>query len=214
VRAPLAALIAVLLLAGTAQARPPAVDRSGDPLLSPTFQKALSFATTLHNHQVRKDTSIPYVSHLLQVSGLVLENGGTEKEAIAALLHDAVEDQGGARTLRRIERGFGRDVAKIVSEVTEVEGPWRLRKETKIQRIAAGELSSSALLVKLADNLHNARSMVVGSRAEGPKFWSRFNAGKSDILWYYRGMLKAYRKAGVQSPLRAELAKTVRQLAR
>jgi len=188
---------------------------SADALLSPKFQKAVTFASKLHSNQVRKGTSVPYLSHLLQVAGIVMENGGTEKEAIAALLHDAVEDQGGAKTLRKIERRFGKDVAKVVAEVTEVSDPsWKVRKETKIKHIAAGDFSSSALLVKLADNLHNARSMVSGSRAEGPTFWKRFSQPKKDVLWYYRGLVKAYTKAGVQSPLREDLARTVRQLSR
>jgi len=215
------ALILAALWPTAAFARPPvAVSRptqatSKQPLLSPAFQRALRFAVQVHNRQLRKGTGEPYVSHLLQVAGLVMENGGNEKAAIAALLHDAVEDQGGPPMLRRIERRFGAEIARTVSEVTEVpDATWRERKETTIRHVAEGTLSSSALLIKLADNVHNARSMVDQRRRDGASFWRCFSGGRDGTLWYYRSMLKAYDKAGVQSPLRDDLARAVRQLSR
>jgi (p)ppGpp synthase/HD superfamily hydrolase len=220
-RAALILILAAILCPAPALARPAAAaprprrTTSEQPLLSAAFQRALRFAVQVHNRQLRKGTGEPYVSHLLQVAGLVMENGGNEKAAIAALLHDAVEDQGGSRMLRRIERRFGADIAKTVSEVTEVpDAPWRTRKETTIRHVAEGSLSSPALLIKLADNVHNARSMVDQQRRDGASFWGNFSGGRQGTLWYFRSMLRAYDKAGVQSPLRDDLARAVRQLTR
>lgn len=177
------------------------------------FERALVFATRLHAEQRRKGTGVPYLCHLLAVAGLALENGATETEAIAALLHDAVEDQGGAKTLRRIQRHFGSEVARIVEGCSELIGdprpPWVDRKQEYLGRIA-GE-SASVRLVSAADKLHNARSILQDYREVGEALWSRFRGGKEGTLWYYRSIVTAFREAG-SSPLVEELARVVSEL--
>lgn len=179
------------------------------------FEKALVFAHQLHSRQLRKGTRIPYISHLMSVASLVLENGGDEDMAIAALLHDAVEDQGGLPTLERIRRKFGRKVAAIVDGCTdayeEPKPPWRPRKEAYLTHLA--KASKAVRLVAAADKLHNARAILSDYRAVGERVWSRFNAGKAGQLWYYRSLVKAL-GGPKASPLAAELARTVRELLR
>jgi hypothetical protein len=143
---------------------------------------------------VRKATSIPYVSHLFAVCGLVLEDGGTEDEAIAAFLHDGPEDQGGEVVLDEIRARFGVEVAAIVAGLSdalpsagEPKPPWRLRKEGYLRHL--GEASPSVLRVSLADKLHNARSILVDRRADGEAVWARFNAGRAQQAWYSRELL-------------------------
>src|ERR1051325_12202408 len=129
--------------------------------LTSRFEDALSFAARLHSGQLRKGTAIPYVSHLLAVASVALEHGADEDEAIAALLHDAVEDQGGAPTREEIRRRFGDRVVEIVDGCTDAETvpkpPWRERKERYIAHVA--EASPSVRLVSASDKLHNARSI-------------------------------------------------------
>jgi GTP pyrophosphokinase len=138
-------------------------------LLSPDFTQALVFANELHHAHWRKKPSIPYVSHLLAVASIVLEYGGDEDEAIAALLHDAVEDRGGRPTLERIKRRFGSAVADIVQACSDAEvkpkPPWRERKERYIEHVTAA--SASVRLVSAADKLHNARSILKDYREIG-----------------------------------------------
>lgn len=177
--------------------------------LSPAVTRALGFACRLHRDQVRKGTTVPYVAHLLGVAGIVMRSGGTEREIIAALLHDAVEDQGGARTLARIQRRFGSQVARIVDEVSEPAGPWLQRKQDKIAHIAGGRLSAAALRVKLADSLHNSGTMTKGARREGEAFWEVFRGKKAGTLWYYDAMTAAFRTATKGSP---ELHRMARRL--
>jgi len=150
---------------------------------------AVIFALDLHRSQVRKDTTIPYASHLLAVSSLVLESGGTEDEAIAALLHDTVEDQGGQPTLEEIRRRFGDVVAGVVEECSgedKSDGTsWRTRKQRYLTHLP--EASPSALLVSLADKVHNARWMLQDYREIGDRLWERFNADEpkcDSILWF------------------------------
>lgn len=181
---------------------------SADPLyLTPAFNRALVDAATLHASQLRKGTGIPYLAHLLQVAGLVLEDGGTETEAIAALLHDAVEDQGGKPTLERIRRDYGDDVANIVdacSDTDEVpKPPWRERKERYIAHLAE-QPEEAVLRVSLADKVHNLRSIVRDLEVEGPEnVLQRFSPG-ADHLWYYRTIASVYR-GRISSPLLTEL---------
>jgi (p)ppGpp synthase/HD superfamily hydrolase len=133
-----------------------------EPLLGQRFQAALVQAARLHQRQVRKQSGVPYVSHLLAVCALVLEDGGSEDEAIAALLHDAVEDQGGAQTLDHIRNLFGDEVAAIVDGCSDTDQdpkpPWRERKEAYLRHLADPATSASVLRVATADKLHNARS--------------------------------------------------------
>jgi len=162
--------------------------------LSPKFTTALLWASELHANQHRKGTKIPYVSHLMAFSSLVLEHGGNEDQAIAALLHDAVEDQGGHEMLEKIRERFGDTVAGIVDECTdayiEPKPEWRPRKEQYIANIA--KKSPLARLVSAADKLHNARTILIDYRAEGEKLWDRFTGKKVGTLWYYRALVGAF----------------------
>ena len=178
--------------------------------LSERFDEALLFANELHRDQVRKGTSIPYVSHLLSVSALVLKNGGDEDQAIAGLLHDAAEDQGGQPTLDEIEARFGERVARIVLDCTdsleEPKPPWRPRKEAYVDAIARKPVDS--LLVSLADKTDNARAILGGYREVGDDVWNRFNGGKEGTIWYY-GALSRHFSERIPGPLAEELARTV-----
>jgi len=148
------------------------------------FEEALKYAARLHRTQKRKGTNIPYVTHLLALAAIVGENGGTEDEVIAALLHDAVEGQGGAATREEIRRRFGDTVAGIVGEVSDTDvvpkPPWRERKETYVAQVRDAE--RSARLVSAADKLHNARSILRDLRGEGDAVWRRFTGSKEETL--------------------------------
>lgn len=189
--------------------------------LSDKFDRALAFARIAHAKDTRKGTDVPYLSHLLQVAGLTLEFGGTETEAIAALLHDAAEDAGGEAMLGQIEAEFGAEVAQIVREnsdsITESKdqkAPWQNRKEDYLAAIA--HKSYSALLVSLADKIHNARSLLTDQHRHGDAHWTRFNASKKQSLWYYRSLVEAFRKRIEEfpkiEPAVVELKRTVSEL--
>ena len=181
--------------------------------LSPRYEAALVMATQLHASQKRKGTSIPYVSHLLAVSSLVLEHGGSEDQAIAALLHDAVEDQGGLPTLDKIRDHFGDVVAEIVDHCTDAyEEPnpeWRIRKEEYIASIAEKPLF--AALVSCARKLHNARAILNDLRTLGDELWERFTGGKEGTLWYYQSLATAFNDA-LNNALSKELKRTVKEM--
>lgn len=166
--------------------------------LTARFERALIYGTRLHKDQMRKGTGIPYVSHLLAVASIVLENDGTEDEVIAAFLHDAVEDQGGRKVLEDIGKTFGQAVADIVSGCTdawtEPKPPWRERKEKYISHLNTA--TPSVLLVSCADKLHNARTILADYKEDGEKLWGRFRGGKEGTLWYYRALVDAFRKTG------------------
>jgi GTP pyrophosphokinase len=183
--------------------------------LSPRFEDALVFAARLHATQARKGTTIPYVAHLLAVAGLVLEQGGDEDTAIAALLHDAVEDQGGAATREAIRAHFGDRVTAIVDGCTDAETipkpPWRARKEAYLAHLPAA--SAEVRLVSAADKLHNARAVLADYRVGGEAVWERFNGGREGTLWYYRALVTAFR-ATETTPLVEELDRTVSELER
>jgi (p)ppGpp synthase/HD superfamily hydrolase len=183
--------------------------------LSTRFEEALAYAARLHATQRRKGTDVPYVSHLLAVASLALESGADEDEAIAALLHDAVEDQGGAPTLAEVRRRFGDRVAEIVAGCTDADTvpkpPWRARKEAYLAHLPAA--SRSVRLVSTADKLHNARAILLDYRAHGEALWARFTGGREGTLWYYRALIAAYRAAG-GGPLVDELDRTVSELER
>lgn len=185
------------------------------PPLSEKFYRALVYAARLHSRQFRKGTTRPYVGHLLGVASLVLQSGGTEEEAIAALLHDAVEDQGGRKTLEEISKRFGPRVAKIVEGCSDSDTipkpPWRERKEKYIAEVASAP--ASVRLVSAADKLCNARELLADYRLHGDAVWSRFSGGKDGTLWYYREMEKALRAAG-RIPLLDELDRVVTELER
>jgi (p)ppGpp synthase/HD superfamily hydrolase len=184
--------------------------------LSSKFDEALAYAADLHRDQQRKGPAgIPYIAHLMSVSALVLEAGGSETQAIAGLLHDAAEDQGGEATLAEIERRFGSEVAAIVracSDTTEEPKPsWRARKEAYIAHLATAP--EEALLVSLADKVHNARSIVSDYRVEGPSVFERFNPD-SDQHWYYGELAGAFRARLGDEPLVRELEVAVGELQR
>jgi (p)ppGpp synthase/HD superfamily hydrolase len=182
---------------------------------------ALGFATQLHATQKRKGSGVPYISHLLAVAAIVLEHGGTEDEAIAALLHDAVEDQGGQATLALIRDRYGDTVAAIVAGCTdtdEVHKPsWRPRKERYLAHFA--DAPPSVLLVVAADKLHNARSVLADYRELGDALWPRFTGNRDGTLWYYRAVadaLPARAQSGSDNlkKLVADLNRTVDELER
>ncbi|HYP01065.1 MAG TPA: HD domain-containing protein [Pyrinomonadaceae bacterium] len=184
-------------------------------MLTARFEEALTYATRLHSTQVRKGTRTPYVAHLLGVASIALENGADEDEAIAALLHDAVEDQGGAATRAEVHRRFGERVAAIVDGCTDAEvtpkPPWRARKEAYIQHLAGA--SASVRLVSASDKLYNARAILLDYRILGEDLWQRFTGGRDGTLWYYRALVEAYGAHG-HTPLSEELERTVSELER
>ncbi len=156
--------------------------------LGSKFLQAFLFAAEKHKDQPRKTTSIPYIAHLMGVASLVLEAGGDEGLAIAALLHDVVEDCGGAPMLKEVQRRFGDRVAKIVDGCTDADTnpkpPWRQRKENYIRRVRGADTETR--LVSAADKLNNVRSILSDYRELGEFVWSRFNGGREGTLWYYR----------------------------
>jgi GTP pyrophosphokinase len=184
-------------------------------LLSERFEAALAYAARLHAAQVRKGSGVPYVAHLLGVASIALENGASEDEAIAALLHDAVEDQGGQAARAEIARRFGDLVAAIVDGCTDADvipkPPWRARKEAYLRHLPSAP--PSVRLVSAADKLYNARSILADYRAVGEALWERFTGGKEGTLWYYRALVDAYRAAG-STPLVEELARVVGEVER
>ena len=181
--------------------------------LSARFQQGLAYAAELHQQQVRKGGGVPYVAHLLSVAGIVLEYGGDEEEAIAALLHDAVEDQGGAPIRDEIRARFGDRVTAIVDGCTDADTqpkpPWRQRKEAFVGSIPTA--SPSVRLVSAADKLHNARSILADYREIGESLWDRFTGRKQGTLWYYRALVDAFLEAG-PSPLVDELERVVKEV--
>jgi len=182
-------------------------------MLGERFEDALVFAARTHRDQRRKGRDIPYVSHLLAVCSLVIEHGGDEDEAIAALLHDAVEDQGGAAMQGEIERRFGRRVAEIVDACSDTDQqpkpPWRARKEAYIAHLA--DAPPPVRLVSAADKLHNARTLLEDYRAVGEALWQRFRGGKDGTLWYYGAVEETLRRVG-PPPLAGELSRVLAAL--
>jgi len=177
------------------------------------FEDALVYAARLHRDQARKGSRVPYVTHLLAVAAIVGENGGTEEEVVAALLHDAPEDAGGRERLEEIKERYGDEVAEIVAGCTDTyEDPkpaWRPRKEAYAAHVA--EASSSVRLVSAADKLHNARSILADLRSLGEELWDRFTGGKRGTLWYYRTLTEAYKSAGANAVVE-ELDRVVREI--
>ena len=181
--------------------------------LTDKFNEALSYAERLHRNQKRKGTDIPYISHLMTVSSIVLEYGGNEEEAIAALLHDAVEDQGGEMTYKYIKTKFGHNIASIVLDCSDtwkqIKPSWRERKESYIRNLE--KKKSSSLLVSLADKTHNAESILSDHFEIGENIWLRFNGGKKETLWYYSELSKSFSKL-INNKLTIRFNKVVKQL--
>jgi (p)ppGpp synthase/HD superfamily hydrolase len=162
--------------------------------LDSRFLRAFDFAAAKHAGQTRKASTIPYIAHLMGVASLVLEAGGNEDLAIAALLHDVVEDCGGAPMLKEVRKRFGSRVAKIVEECTDADTypkpPWRERKEKYLRSLRKADAGTR--LVSAADKLNNVRSILSDYRAVGESIWIRFNGGREGTLWYYRALLDEF----------------------
>jgi (p)ppGpp synthase/HD superfamily hydrolase len=182
--------------------------------LNERFVDAVRYAARVHSDQRRKGTEIPYLGHLLAVASLVIDAGGTEDEAVAALLHDAAEDQGGQRRLEEIRTHFGSRVADIVGSCSDSleedpreKAPWRERKQRYIAQLAADD-DISVYLVSAADKLHNARSMLDDYRVVGERLWSRFSrdGGRDRIIWNYRQLIEVY-SGGPADPRRASIVR-------
>ncbi len=179
-------------------------------ILTDRFEEALVYAARLHRRQRRKGNDVPYVSHLMAVAALTLEHGGDEAQAIAALLHDAAEDQGGRVELDRIEQRFGPVVAEIVSDCSDtLEEPkpaWRPRKEAYVAGLASKP--DRSLLVSLADKTHNAECIRDDHRELGDALWARFSGGGAGVRWYYQALAEVFR-AHRPSPLAQRLSAAV-----
>ena len=186
-------------------------------MLSSAFARAVDMAVGEHLEDVRKGSGVPYLAHVFGVCSLVLEEGGSEAQAIAALLHDVPEDKGGRRRLEDIRARFGDEVARIVeacsdslAEDARAKEEWWPRKQRYLSDL--GTHRPEALLVSLADKVYNARAILADYRGVGEEVWSRFKAGRDGQLWYYRQLAPIYRAAGVRSPLVGELERIVAEL--
>lgn len=183
--------------------------------LSSRFDDAFRYAHDAHRHQRRKKTERPYISHLMGVASLVLQYGGDEEQAMAALLHDVVEDCGGAPRLEEIRRRFGERVARLVDGCTDSDQtpkpPWRERKEGYLRRVLRED--ADVLLISAADKLYNVREILMDLREHGPGVWARFSGGQEGSLWYYRALVEAFRKRA-PGPLVDELQRAVSELER
>jgi len=184
--------------------------------LTDRFSRAVDYAREQHAADTRKGTSIPYLSHLLGVTSIALDHGANEDQAIAALLHDVVEDHGGLEALREIEDRFGPEVARIVlacSDSTEENKPdWQERKKKYVAAISHKQ--ADELLVSAADKVHNARAILADYRKVGDELWGRFRtASGEDQLWYYRSLADAFIARREQvGPIAAELDRVVTEL--
>jgi (p)ppGpp synthase/HD superfamily hydrolase len=173
------------------------IDSRQPPKLGPSLQSAFRYAAEKHAGQMRKQTTVPYLSHLMAVASLVLEAGGDEEMAIAALLHDVVEDCGGMPRLREIRKQFGPRVAKIVDGCTDAyvvpKPEWLERKKNYLREVK--DADAETRLVSAADKLHNVRSILADYRQHGESVWSRFSGKKDGTLWYYRALSNEYRRS-------------------
>ena len=204
-------------------------ERSTSPKLTSRFEEALTYAARAHWDQIRKLTprendgaavahdrpkEIPYVAHLLGVTSLVLEHGGGEDEAIAALLHDAIEDAGGPARREDIRTRFGDDVAHLVEACSDSDGenkaPWPERKRAYLDHLAVSS-DPGARLVTACDKLHNARSVLADYRKLGAELWRRFNGGREGTLWYYRALADEFARGG-PADVAAEVGRAVSEL--
>jgi (p)ppGpp synthase/HD superfamily hydrolase len=183
-------------------------------VLGQRFCDALCLANALHAEQRRKVSGAPYVSHVLAVASLVIENDGSEDESIAALLHDAAEDCGGQQTLQKIRNQFGSVVAEIVLGCSDTlespKPPWRQRKQHHLVQLAVAE--RSVKLVSLADKLHNLRTSIHGFTMYGDPFWENFHGGREGLLWYYEELMRVFERSNLPAPLLLDFAENWRRL--
>jgi hypothetical protein len=178
--------------------------------------RATTYAATAHRGDLRKGTSIPYLSHLWSVAALVLEHGGDDEQVAAALLHDVAEDHGGAARIDDIRAHFGDEVARLVEALSdslvdtdagEVKPPWRERKDRYLEHLAG--VDNRVALVSGCDKLHNARAILSDLRSVGPDFWDRFTVKEpADHVWYYASLVETL-SGKVPEPLGDELRRTV-----
>jgi len=184
-----------------------------DVLLTDRFDQALVFASRVHRGQRRKGTDVPYISHLLAVCALVLEHGGDEDQAVASLLHDAPEDQGGRDMLDRIRDEFGPRIADLVAACSEPpelkDASWRARKDAFLRNLE--DAPADALLVVAVDKVHNLACLLDDRHRIGDAVFDRFNGGKVGTLWYY-GRLAETLAPSVPSPLALKLTEAARAL--
>ena len=186
---------------------------SAGPKLSDRFNEAFLFAAEKHARQTRKKTGVPYLSHLMSVAALVLEAGGDEDQAIAALLHDVVEDCGGHPLLEEVRHRFGDRVAKIVEGCTDAytfpKPPWKQRKLDYLEILRSAD--DDVRLVSAADKLHNVRTILADYRANGDSVFERFSGRRDGTLWYYRAVLEVLH-TGKRNRLIEELDRVVTEL--
>jgi (p)ppGpp synthase/HD superfamily hydrolase len=185
----------------------------GSIQLGPRFHGAFHYAAEKHKTQTRKGKNVPYLAHLMSVAAIVLEFGGDEDCAIAALLHDVVEDCGGRPVLREIENEFGPRVARMVEGCTdsfdEPKGPWKTRKDEYLERLRTEDPNTR--FVSACDKLDNARSVLRDFRKDGDSIWQRFHGGREGTLWYYRALADAFQQSPV-SNVASELNLVVNEL--
>jgi (p)ppGpp synthase/HD superfamily hydrolase len=192
--------------------------KSGQNVLTGRFNDAVAYSLDLHALQTRKGKSVPYVAHLFSVCALVLEDGGDEDEAIAALLHDALEDQPEKTGPPEIEARFGARVLHLIESCTDTppgykggEKPaWRARKQAYLDHLRQND--RAAVRLALADKLHNARDILADYRREGDAIWQRFNASRADQLWFLRSLLAAFEDGGASGPMLDEFRRVVSDL--
>jgi len=186
--------------------------------LTDRFSDALTHAAFIHRTQTRKGKPTPYIAHLLSVAALVIEDGGDEDEAIAALLHDVLEDQSEKISAEEIGQRYGSRVRAIVEGCSDTPAgyaggakpPWQERKEAYLRHLQECDLGN--LRVSMADKLHNARDLLADYRVEGDDVWSRFSAGKDDQLWNYRSLVEAFRRRGLGGKMFGEFERVVEEL--
>lgn len=181
--------------------------------LDERFERGFAEAFRYHRGQCRKGTKIPYMGHLLAVAAIVIDDGGSQDEVIAALLHDAAEDQGGEKTLDEIRAAFGDDVADMVRDLSDTtvqpKPEWRERKEKYLAHLVTA--NERVLRISLADKLHNARAIALDHAKVGDAVWERFNAPKDESLWLYQALADVFQRR-MPGPLADEFSRTVERL--
>jgi GTP pyrophosphokinase len=188
--------------------------------LSDRFVEALAFAHRVHGNDTRKGTGIPYVAHLLSVCAAVLADGSDEDEAIAALLHDTLEDHADTVSRDEIASRFGDRVLALVEVCTDTppdyrggpKPPWRQRKTAYLEHLRRAPAAD--LRISVADKLDNARAVLADLRELGEAVWPRFNAGREEQLWYFGSLIDGFRQAGVRGRLIDEFERVVSELER
>lgn len=206
------------------------MDQKPAVILGARYYQAFEYANKWHFNQVRKSTSLPYILHPMGVASLVLEAGGDEDQAIAALLHDVPEDCGGEVRLTEIRELFGTRVEQIVRDCSDTlvadradKAPWRQRKQAHIDHVKTADFDT--LLVVAADKLHNGRSIATDLDNFKSVVWDRFNAWDidgnneriagscaSNVIWYYTGMCSALSARDVSQTLIKPLERVISQM--